>query len=367
MRPPLAKVPAALSDTVPFIAPEAIERRTGVQFRARVGANESGFGPSPRVVAAMRDAAPGMWMYCDPENHDLQHALAAHLGVAPGCVAVGEGIDGLQSIAARLYLEPGETVLTSLGAYPTFNYHADVCGAGLVTIPYAGERADLEGLLSAARRDRPRIVYLCNPDNPMGTMWPAADVEAFAAALPEECMLLLDEAYGETATQPLPAMAVDQCNVIRFRTFSKTYGLAGLRVGYAFGEEKTIAAFNRVRNHFGVNRMGQIAALEALADTRWLDHVIAMNEAARQRLYRIAADSGLGSIPSSTNFVAIDCGRDGPFANRVLTALAARGVFIRKPSVPGLDRFVRISTAPDAELDVVAEELPRALRDAAQE
>jgi histidinol-phosphate aminotransferase len=366
MRPPLAKVPAALSDTVPFIAPDAIERNTGVRFRARVGANESGFGPSPRVIAVMRESATEMWKYGDPENHDLEHALAAHLGVARGNVAVGEGIDGLQSIAARLYLEPGQMVLTSLGAYPTFNYHSEVCGAGLTAIPYAGVQEDLGGLLDNARKNRPRIVYLCNPDNPMGTIWSAADVEAFAEALPEECMLLLDEAYGETATIPLPVIPIDRPNVIRFRTFSKTYGIAGLRVGYAFGEEKTIAAFNRVRNHFGVNKMGQLAALEALADQAYLQQVIDRNEAARQRLYAIARDSNLGSIPSNTNFVAIDCGRGGPFAERVLKAMAARGVFIRKPSAPGLAQHIRISTAPDAELDIVAEELPGALRDAEQ-
>jgi histidinol-phosphate aminotransferase len=366
MRPPHTPVVARLSDTVPFIAPEAIERNTGTSFRARVGANESGFGPSPRVVAAMQAAAPQMWKYCDPENFDLEHALATHLGVKPGNVAVGEGIDGLQSVSARLYLEPGQMVLTSLGAYPTFNYHADVCGAGLTTIPYAGDREDLDGLLAAARRDRPRVVYLCNPDNPMGTWWPADEVERFAAALPEECLLLLDEAYGETAPEGvLPAIDIDQPNVIRFRTFSKTYGLAGLRVGYAFGEQKTIAAFNRVRNHFGVNKMGQVAALAALADQEWLAQVIERNEAARQRLYRISAENNLGSIRSATNFVAIDTGGDGAFALRVLKALQARGVFIRKPVAPKLDRCIRISTAPDAELDIVAEVLPKALADAA--
>lgn len=366
MRPPLASIPAKLSDIVPFIAPEAIERNTGHHFRARVGANESGFGPAPSVVEAMRREAPQMWKYCDPENFDLQTALAAHLGIGFDNVAVGEGIDGLQSNAARLYLAPGEMVLTSLGAYPTFNYHAEVCGAALTTVPYKDDREDLDSLLAAARRDRPRIVYLCNPDNPMGTWWPAAEVENFAAALPEECMLLLDEAYGETAPAGvLPTIPIDRPNVIRFRTFSKTYGLAGMRVGYAFGEAKTIAAFNRVRNHFGVNRMGQIASLAALADQAWLAAVIAHNDAARRRLGAIAADNGLAAIPSATNFVTIDCGRDGAYAGRVLKALAAHGVFIRKPAAPVLDRCIRISMAPDDELDVVAAALPLALRDAA--
>jgi histidinol-phosphate aminotransferase len=366
MRPPLAPIAAALPDTVPFIAPEAIERGSGVKTRARVGANESGFGPSPRVVEAMRAAAPEMWKYCDPENHDIKVALAVHLGVAPGNIAIGEGIDGLQSLSARLYLAPGEMVLTSLGAYPTFNYHSEVCGAGLTTVPYDGNRENLEGLLAAARRDRPRVVYLCNPDNPMGTWWPAADVQRFIEALPEECMLLLDEAYGETAPEgTLPALDVSRPNIIRFRTFSKTYGLAGLRLGYAIGEEQVIRAFDRVRNHFGVNLMAQVAGLAALADQAWLADVIVRNAAARDRLYKIAADNGLKSIQSATNFVTIDCGRDGSYAVRVLKALGARGVFIRKPSAPGLDRHIRISTGPEGQMDIVAEELRQSLRDAA--
>lgn len=365
MYPPLTPVVSRLPDTIPFVAPEAIERNTGARFRARVGANESGFGPSPRVVSAMQAAAGEMWKYCDPENHDLRHAIAARLGIGPANVAIGEGIDGLQSLAARLYLQPGETVLTSLGAYPTFNYHAAVCGASLVAVPYAADREDLEALLETARRDRPRIVYFCNPDNPMGTWWPASDVAAFAAALPAETMLLLDEAYGETAPDGvLPELPIDQPNVLRFRTFSKTYGLAGLRAGYVFGSPETIAAFNRIRNHFGVNRMAQVAALAAIADQDWLAEVVLRNEKARQRLYRIADDVGLSATRSATNFVAIDTGGDGAFAMRVLKALEARGVFVRKPMAPGLDRCIRITTAPDDRLDVVAEELPRALKDA---
>ncbi len=362
MRPPLADIVATLPDTVPFVAPEAIERTSGIPIRARVGANESAFGPSPHVIEAMQSAAAQMWKYCDPQNHDLAAALAAHLGIDPANIAVGEGIDGLQSVAARLYLQPGTQVLTSLGAYPTFNYHAAVCGAQVIALPYRADREDLDALLDHARRERPRVVYFCNPDNPMGTWHSGADVAEFAARLPDECMLMLDEAYGETAPAgSLPHIPVERENVLRFRTFSKSYGLAGLRVGYAFGAAATVAAFNRVRNHFGVNRMAQVAALAALGDQNWLASVIARNAAARERIAAIARENQLAAIPSATNFVAVDCGRDGAFALRVLNALATRGIFVRKPMAPGLDRCIRISTAPDDILDVVANELPHAL------
>lgn len=365
-RPPLTPIASALPDTVPFVGPEAIERRSGVPIRARVGANESPFGPAPSVVTAMREAAPRVWRYCDPENFELRTALAQHHRVRPENVAVGEGIDGLMNLIVRLYVAPGTAALTSLGAYPTFNYHVAGFGGRLLTVPYHGNRESLTGLLDAVQGERPALVYLCNPDNPMGTWWDAGEISRFIDALPETTLLLLDEAYGETAPAGvLPPLEVTRPNVIRTRTFSKAYGLAGMRVGYAIGEAQTIRAFDRVRNHFGVNRMAQTAALAALADQQYLRSVVAHVTAGRARIAQIASDSGLSTIESATNFVAIDCGRDGAYALAVLKALAARGVFVRKPMAPILDRCIRVSVGLPEELDIVAEELPGALRDAA--
>ena len=220
-------------------------------------------------------------------------------------------------------------------------------------------------MLAAARRERAKVIYISNPDNPMGSHWDAAELERFIAALPEETMLLLDEAYCETATDfALPELDILRPNVIRTRTFSKAYGLAGMRVGYAIGEAGLVSAFDRVRNHFGVTRLGQVAALAALADQDWLRQVVGRVVAARERLYRIAEDAGLSALTSQANFVAIDCGRDGDYAMQVLKALERRGVFVRKPMAPGLDQYIRISVGPDAEMDIVAEELASALKSA---
>lgn len=365
MRPILTAIASGLPSSVPFTGPEALERRTGTTFRARVGANESGFGPSPKVVAAIAAAAGEVWKYGDPEVHDLRGAVAAHVGVPVPNIVIGEGIDGLHGLIARLIIEPGDVAVTSLGAYPTFNYHVTGYGGRVVALPYRGMQENLEGLLEAARREQAKVMYLSNPDNPMGTYWDADELDRFIAAVPEETLLLLDEAYCETATDfALPRLDIARANVVRTRTFSKAYGLAGMRVGYAIGEAGFIAAFDRVRNHFGVTRLGQVAALAALADQDWLQHVVARVVGARQRLYRIAEDSGLRAVPSQANFVAIDCGRDGDYAVRVLKALEARGVFVRKPAAPGLEQHIRISVGPDADMDIVAEELPLALREA---
>jgi len=365
MRPILTPLAHSLPSTVPFTGPEALERRTGAAFRARVGANESGFGPSPKVIEAITAAAGGVWMYGDPEIHDLKAALAAHLGIAAANVAVGEGIDGLHGLIARLITGHGDVAVTSLGAYPTFNYHVAGFGGRIVAVPYAGNHEDLAALAATARRERAKVIYLSNPDNPMGTWWSATEIECFITEVPEETLILLDEAYCETAPPgTLPALDIARPNLIRTRTFSKAYGLAGMRVGYAIGEAGFIKAFDKVRNHFGVTRLSQVAAMAALADQSWLTSVVAKVTAGRERLYAIAAENGLTSVRSATNFVAINCGRDGDFAMRVLKSLEASGVFVRKPMAPGLDRHIRISVGRDEELAVVATVLPQALREA---
>jgi histidinol-phosphate aminotransferase len=362
---PFTPLVASLPSSVPFVGPEALERRTGVAFRARIGANESVFGPSPRVIEAMRQAAPAMWQYCDPENHEIRQALARHLGVQPANVMVGEGIDGLFGLAVRLFVEPGVTVATSLGAYPTFNFHVQGFGGRLVTTPYVDDREDPAALLDLARREKARLVYFANPDNPMGGWWDASTVTAMIDDLPPGTLLMLDEAYGEFAPEgTLPPLDVSNPNLLRFRTFSKAYGLAGLRLGYCIGHAELISAFDKVRNHFGVTRMGQAAGVAALADQAHLASVVARVKEAREEIARLAIVNGLKPLPSATNFVTIDLGRDGNHAKRVLDQLLARGIFVRMPGVAPLNRCIRITAGTQEDLQILAEELPKALQHA---
>ncbi len=353
---------ASLPSTVPFVGPETQERARGAAFRARIGANENVFGPSPQAIAAMRAAAADCWMYCDPENYDLKSALASHLGVKPGNIAVAEGIDSLFGYTARMFLEPGDPVVSSLGAYPTFNFHVAGYGGRLVTVPYVADREDPESLLAATRRECPKLVYFANPDNPMASWWPAADVQRFIAALPSTSVLCLDEAYIEFAPEgTAPSIEVDRPNVLRFRTFSKAYGMAGARIAYVVGEAGTIKSFDKIRNHFSVNRIAQAGALAALADQVYLRDVVAKVDRARHRIGEIARANELSPLPSAANFVALDTHRDGAYAKRLLDGLIARGVFVRMPGVAPLNRCIRISAGTDADLEVFAEALPQAI------
>jgi len=363
--PRLTDLVQSLPATVPFVGPETQERAQGAPFAARLGANESVFGPSPRAVAAMAEAAREAWMYGDPEVHDLRQALAAHHGVAMDNIVVGEGIDGLLGYLVRLLVAPGDAVVTSDGAYPTFNYHVAGFGGVLHKVPYRGDYEDPEALLAKAREVDAKLIYLANPDNPMGSWHDAATITEMIDALPDGTVLALDEAYSDTApAEAIPPLELSHPRVIRFRTFSKAYGLAGLRVGYGLAAPDLVASFNRIRNHFGVGRVAQAGALAALRDQEYLAGVAAQITAARARIGEIAEGCGLSPLPSATNFVTIDCGGDGNFARAVLAGLVSRGVFVRMPFTAPQDRCIRVSCGPEAELEAFAMALPQALADA---
>ena len=351
-----------LPATVPFVGPEAQERARGEGFRTRLGANENIFGPSPRAIAAMKDASDGIWMYGDPESHDLRQALASHHGIAPQNLVVGEGIDGLLCYLVRLVVEQGDAVVTSEGAYPTFNYHVAGFGGILHKVPYTDDHEDLPALIARAAEVDAKLVYFANPDNPMGTWVSGDSIKAALDALPDGTLLVLDEAYVEFAPEgTAPDLDIEDPRVIRLRTFSKAYGMAGARVGYAMGATDLIRNFEKIRNHFGMNRAAQAAALEALNDQAWLETTCQNVAEARETIARIAADNGLSALSSATNFVAIDCGRDGAYAKAVLDGLVARGVFVRMPFVAPQNRCIRVSCGRPEDLAILAQELPKVL------
>ncbi|APG47659.1 pyridoxal phosphate-dependent aminotransferase [Phaeobacter porticola] len=356
---PLAQ---SLPASVPFVGPETQERQRGAPFAARLGANENIFGPSPKAIAAMQGSLGEIWKYGDAESHDLRAALAAHHSVAPENIMIGEGIDGLLGYLVRLLIGDGDAVVTSLGAYPTFNYHVAGFGGVLHTVPYKDDHEDPAALFARAAEVDAKLVYLANPDNPMGSWHSGADLLAAMDALPEGCLLLLDEAYIDCAPDrtALP-IDISDPRVIRTRTFSKAYGMAGARVGYVLAEAELIAAFNKVRNHFGMNRTAQIGALAALQDQAWLAEVLDRISTARDRIAQIARDNGLTPLPSATNFVAIDCGSDGAFAKSVLEDLVDQGVFVRMPFAAPQNRCIRVSCGPEDQLDAFARALPIAL------
>lgn len=344
----------AIPPMTPFIGPEQLMREGGHAELLRLGANESAFGPSPRAVAAMSAELPRISWYGDPESYDLRSALAVRHGCGIENISVGSGIDDLMGLAVRAFAAPGAAVLTTRGTYPTFNYHAMGFGAKLATVDYRSDGfVDVDALIEAARRLRPAIVYAANPDNPSGTLLPKDEIARLFEALPSETLLFLDEAYADFVNENLLLPEFIHGRLIRVRTFSKAYGMAGARIGYAIATARNVTTFQKIRLHYGVNRNAQIGALASLQDTDFAQRVVVENALGREEYYKLAASLGRPYLESCANFVCIDFG-EAEVATRLMNALLTRGVFVRKPGAPPLDRFVRVSVGTAAERDEFA-------------
>jgi histidinol-phosphate aminotransferase len=357
---PLGEVATRLPPSTPFVAPEAIERRRGACFALRLGANESLLGPSPRAIAAARRALRQAAWYGDPESHELRERLAASTGATRGQVLVGSGIDDLLGLTVRCILNPGEVAVATEGTYPTFGYHVRAQGGRLATVPYTADfRVDVAQLVQRASQTGARIAYLANPDNPSGTLHGEAAIRALDAELPASCALFVDEAYRDYVASQAPPPAPDG-RLLRFRTFSKGHGLAGVRIGYVLASEPYVRAFDKVRVQFGVNRIAQAAALASLDDVEHLAWVVAETVRERARYATLGEQLGWTAIPSSTNFVAFDVGGAREAAAWV-AELEGRGVFVRRGSGPPVDRCVRVTVGTAEQRERLASVLEEAV------
>jgi len=345
----LTEIVRSLPAQVPFVPPEAIERRSGHRIELRLGANESPFGISTRAREAALEALATISHYCDSESHSLRERLAALHGVAMTNVVIGSGIDDLLGLCVRAFVGPGRAAVMTQGSYPTFGYHVVGYGGTLVSVPYRDDANDPEALLEAAERAGAHLIYLANPDNPSGNAWSPDVLERFLAQLPARRLLVLDEAYADfLPTELQRPIDVADPRVIWLRTFSKAHGLAGARVGYALAHEHVIAAFEKIRLHFGVNLVAQRVALASLDDPGFLAHVVTQVAEGRRDYERLASGLGLRALPSWTNFVALDVGSPER-ARRLAEQLLERGVFVRRASIGTLARCIRVSVGTPAE------------------
>ena len=359
---PFTALVRELPASVPFVGPEALERQRGRSLKVRIGANESAFGISAKAAQAMRAEIDRVAWYADPEGHELKTEIAARFSINLHEVCLGGGVDELLGLVVRMIVEPGTPVVSSLGAYPTFNYHVAGFGGDLHKVPYLDDHIDLERLADTVKSLKAPLVYLANPDNPMGTWHDAKSVQAFINALPASCILILDEAYIEFSPPDVDfAVDVDDPRVIRMRTFSKAHGMAGGRVGYAMGSRAVIESFNKVRNHFGMNRVSMVGALASLRDPAFIRSVVEQVDEGRQHYYALAQAQGLATLPSATNFVAIDIG-GGDRSRALLAALLERDVFVRMPGVEPLDRCIRVTVGTAEERNQFADVFPEALK-----
>lgn len=326
-----------------------LERELGIRDSIKLASNENPLGPSPRVAEAIGAALPELGRYPDGGGYELRAALAAHHGVRPAAITLGNGSNDCLDLVARVFLQPGCESLFSAHAFAVYPISTQAVGATARVAPACDYGHDLDAM-AALVNDRTRVVWIANPNNPTGT-WVAADaLHAFIAGLPATCVVVVDEAYVEYVEAPDYPDAtrwLDEFpNLIVTRTFSKAHGLAALRVGYALSDPAIADLLNRVRQPFNVNSLAQVAALASLSDADHIARHVAMNRAGLTQLTEGFAHLGLEFIPSVGNFVTVDVGR---IAAPINDALMREGCIVRPVANYGLPNHLRITVGLEAE------------------
>lgn len=346
---------------------EEVKRELGLDRVIKLASNENPFGPSPKALAAIESAAKNLHIYPDGSAHALRQAVAGKHRVPEKNLVFGNGSDELIHLLGLILLEGGENEVV-LGN-PTFTrYHAaaHLSSAKLVEVPLdSGFKHDLPAMAKAIT-ERTRMVFLANPNNPTGTIVRKAEVDAFLRDLPEGVPLVLDEAYYEFAADE-PGFpnsrdyVLDGKPVIGLRTFSKAYGLAGIRVGFGFAPTEVIDAMERAREPFNVNSLAQAAAIGALDDDEHVRKTVDSNREGLARLEQALRAVGGKTYPSFANFVLADLGRP---ARPVFDELLKRGVIVRPGDVLGAPTCLRVSVGTPEELDAFCQALHQILRPA---
>ena len=361
MKPPKATPEIeALPLSRPFVGPEELARLAGRSSLLRLGANESAFGPPPRALEAMRRELPRSAWYGDPESLDLRERLAAKHRCAIENVVVGAGIDDLLGMIVHGYLGAGGVAVATAGTYPTFAYHVVTRAGRIQTVPYLHDGAvQLDALIARARGAGARIIYFANPDNPSGSFIGRKALAGALESLPGDTVFILDEAYGDF-TDPSDLIDDGDPRVVRMRTFSKAYGLAGARIGYALAAPEIIATCNKIRIQYNVNRTAQFGALAALDDVLFVAEVVAEVARGREVYVALGARLGVATLSSFANFVNFDL-QTRERAEETVAALLRKGVFVRKPGAPPIDRCVRVTVGTAVERAEFGERLAEAL------
>ncbi len=320
----------------------------------RLNANEGALGPSPAAVAAVTAAMADAHAYPERGSATLAAALGRRHGIDPARVLVGNGSDELIQLVCQTFLGPGDEAIITQYGFVVFRLSIIAAGATPVVAPDEGFTVSVRSILARVT-PRTRLVFLANPNNPTGTYLPLAEVERLHAALPPDVVLVLDAAYAEYVRrndyEPGLGLCERAANVLMLRTFSKVYGLAGLRVGWCYGPAGLIEPLGRVKGAFNVNRAGQAAALAALDDEAFLERSLAHNDTWLPWVQEEFRRLGLEALPSVGNFFLLRLPEDpAKGQDACLAFMAARGILLREMHSYKLPNHIRLSVGTEAEM-----------------
>ncbi len=321
-----------------------VERELGLRHIIKLASNENPLGPSGLAVRAMRRALREVHLYPESKSPYLVKRLATELGVGENQLIIGNGSNEIIELLARGFLQEGDEVISSETSFLVYPILSQVCGAEYVSVPMKDFRYDLAGILRRVT-EKTKLIFIANPNNPTGTYVTAREVEDFIARVPKDVIVCFDEAYVDfVEAQDFPHMLfhvkTEKPNVLLLRTFSKSYGLAGLRVGYGVASPELIQYLHKIRQPFNVNSMAQVAATAALDDRFFLWRTKRLVSRGRKFFYKRFKRLGLTFLPSQANFVLVDTGVD---ADEVFQALLRQGVIIRSMKAYGLATWIRVT------------------------
>ncbi|MCG8311797.1 MAG: histidinol-phosphate transaminase [Pseudomonadales bacterium] len=322
---------------------DELERELGIDNIVKLASNENPLGPSPKAAAAIETEISNLTRYPDGNGFLLKQAIAKHLGVDQSLICLGNGSNDILDLIARAYLEPGLESVFSEYAFAVYPIATQAVGAKAVVTPALEWGHDLDAMLAAVT-DRTRVIFLANPNNPTGTWFNRAKFESFISQVPENVLVVLDEAYFEYVEEPEYPQGLDYINqypnLIITRTFSKAFGLASLRVGYSVSHPQVADVINRVRNPFNVDSFALAAAVAVLQDQDYLRKSVAVNRSGMNQLTTAFEERGLSYIPSVGNFVSVDFDTD---AGPIYAALLKEGVIVRPMAAYKMPTFLRVS------------------------
>ncbi|MCP8968760.1 histidinol-phosphate transaminase [Ectobacillus ponti] len=328
---------------------DEVKRQYGLTKIVKLASNENPFGSSPKVGEALAELPGKLALYPDGAAYALRQKTAGHLGVQPEQLLFGSGLDEVIQMVSRALLEKGTNVVMAKPTFSQYRHHAIIENAELREVPLKDGVHDLEAMLAQVDENT-RIAWICNPNNPTGTYVSKEEVQSFAARVPKTTLVIVDEAYFEYASAPDYASALellpDYENLMVMRTFSKAYGIAALRMGYAVAHADLIGQLEVARLPFNTSAAAQVAALAALEDQQFLQNCVAANQEGLQQYYDFCEKHGLKYYPSQGNFIFMEVGKPG---DEVFQQLLQKGYIVRSGGGLGLPEGIRITVGSKEE------------------
>ena len=328
---------------------EEVQAEYGLDTIVKLASNENPLGPSPQAVTAIGEAISQLHLYPDGSSAQLKAALANQFGLTPDRLTVGNGSDEIIKRLGETFLTADDEIVTADPTFSEYQFAADLMGAITIKVPCRNHRLNLEGFKQAIS-PRTKLVFICNPNNPTGTMVAAQEVTEFLTQIPKHLLVVFDEAYAEYVTSPEyqsgTAYLQQYPNVVVLRTFSKIYGLAALRIGYGLAHPQVIQLLEKAREPFNVNRLAQIAAHAALTDKKHLERSCSLNATGKKQLLAGFRKFSWSPVDTETNFILVNTFKDG---RQLFQDLLRQGIIIRPGDIFGLPTYIRVTIGTEEE------------------